>query len=186
MATSCSNTAYWLIHLFLQISMLPFPYTNFSFVLRPHFGLLIVPVFCPQNSTTVLNIAPLQSIWVYEVSTWMCITFFFRIFLEMLWLSVSLFSHLSHSFSYSKIHVKEAPPPCYLWISFLTALFNFILGFTLFPVLSTRLRVPWGSRHVSLGNSLKKTKPNTGCLSCFSCNILQFVYGIINSMFGLL
>lgn len=52
MATSCSNTAYWLIHLFLQISMLPFPYTNFSFVLRPHFGLLIVPVFCPQNSTS--------------------------------------------------------------------------------------------------------------------------------------
>lgn len=111
--------------------MLPFPYTNFLFVLRPRFWLLVFPVFRPQNSTTVLNIAPLQSIWVYEASTWICITFFFRIFLKTLWLSVSLFSHLSHSFSYSKIHVKESLPPCYLWISFLTALFNFILGFTL-------------------------------------------------------
>lgn len=131
MATSCFNTAYWLIHLFLHISMLPFPYTNFLFVLRPRFGLLVFPLFCPQNSTTVLNIAPLQSIWEDEASTWICITFFFRIFLKTLWLSVSLFSHLSHSFSYSKIHVKEAPPPCYLWISFPTALFNLILGFTL-------------------------------------------------------
>lgn len=117
----------------------------------------------------------------------MCITFFFRIFLETLWLSVSLFSHLSHSFSYSKIHVKEAPPPCYLWIYFLTALFNFMLGFTLSflsPLLDHgfhegRGMYPWVIH-------LKKQNQTQSTSVASVVNILQFVYGIINSMFGLL
>lgn len=105
--------------------MLPFPYTKFPFALGSICRLLVFPMFCPctwQYHTFNIFSTPFQNTWVYEAS--INITFFFRIFLKTLCLSMFLSFHLSNSYSYSKIPLWEAPTSCYLCTSSVISLFT--------------------------------------------------------------